>query len=96
MDGDTYLDPRVAGKVVSGFLAQKKLRGLREGDVLSERENEVLLRVAQGYSNREIAGQLGISVKTVESHKANLMAKLGLRSRAEIVRYALQQGWLAE
>ncbi|MBW2362048.1 MAG: response regulator transcription factor [Deltaproteobacteria bacterium] len=96
MAGDTYLDPRVAGKVVSGFLAQKKLRGLREGDVLSERENQVLLRVAQGYSNREIAGQLGISVKTVESHKANSVAKLGIRSRAEIVRYALDQGWLAD
>ena len=96
MDGDTYLDPRVAGKVVSGFLSQKKLRGSREGEVLSARENEVLLRVAQGYSNREIASQLGISVKTVESHKANCMAKLSLRTRAEIVRYALDQGWLTD
>ena len=96
MDGDTYLDPGVAGKVVSGFLGQKKPRGSREGDVLSERENEVLLRVAQGYSNREIAGQLRISVKTVESHKANSSTKLGLRTRAEIVRYALDQGWMAD
>ena len=86
----------MAGKVVSGFLEQKKLRGSREGDALTDREREVLLRVAQGYSNKEVAGQLTVSVKTVESHRANLMAKLGLHTRAEIVRHALQQGWLAE
>ena len=96
MTGGTYLDSAVAGKVVSGFLEQKKLKGSREGDALSAREREVLRHVAQGYTNKEIAAQLAISVKTVETHKANLMAKLGLNTRAEVVRYALQQGWLAE
>ncbi len=96
MAGDTYLDPAVAGKVVSGFLEQKKLRGSREGDALTDREREVLLRVAQGYSNKEVASQLTLSVKTIESHKANLMAKLSLHTRAEIVRYALQQGWMGD
>ena len=96
MAGGTYLDPGVAGKVVSGFLEQKKLRGSREGDALTDREREVLLRVAQGYSNKEVAGQLTLSVKTIESHKANLMAKLGFHTRAEIVRYALRQGWLGD
>ena len=86
----------MAGKVVSGFRGQRKSRGSRQGDVLSERENEVLLRVAQGYSTREVASQLGISVKTVESYKANSSAKLGRRTRAEIVRYALDQGWMAD
>ena len=62
--------------------------------MLTGREHELLLRVAQGYSNKEVAGQLTISVKTVERHKANLMAKLSLRTRAEIARYGLQQGWL--
>lgn len=94
--GGTYLDPAVAGKVVTGFVARKKLRGSREGDELSEREKEVLCDVAQGYTNKEIASRLQISVKTVETHKANLMEKLGLRGRAEIVRYALQQGWLQD
>jgi len=94
--GGTYLDPAVAGKVVSGFVEQKKVRGSRGGDDLSEREQEVLRYVAQGYTNKEIAEQLDISVKTIETHKANFMEKLGLRSRAEVVRYALQQGWLEE
>lgn len=58
------------------------------------REREVLCDVARGFTNKEIAARLQISVKTVESHKANLMEKLGLSGRAEIVRYALQQGWL--
>jgi len=95
MNGGTYLDPAVTGKVVSGFLDQKKLRGSREGGAITPREREVLVRVAQGYSNKEIASQLTVSVKTIESHKANLMAKLGLHTRAELVRYALEQGWLS-
>jgi len=92
--GGTYLDPAVAGKVVSGFLERKKLHGRREGDALSGREREVLSDVAHGFTNKDIAARLQISVKTVETHKANSMGKLGLRNRAEIVRYALQQGWL--
>lgn len=92
--GGTYLDPTVAGRVVSGFVERKKLRGERAGDELSAREREVLCNVAEGFTNKEIAARLSISVKTVETHKANLMEKLGLRGRAAIVRYALQQGWL--
>lgn len=92
--GGTYLDPAVAGKVVSGFIERKKVRGTRESDELSGREREVLGDVAQGYTNKEIATRLHISVKTVETHKSNLMEKLGLHSRAELVRYAIQQGWL--
>jgi len=92
--GGTYLDPAVAGRVVSGFVERKKLRGSRAGDELSGREREVLCDVARGFTNKEIAARLRISVKTVETHKANLMEKLALSGRAEIVRYALQQGWL--
>jgi two-component system response regulator NreC len=94
MRRETYLDPSVAGKVVTGFLERKKLRGSRVGDVLSERESAVLLRVAQGYSNKEVATQLGISVKTIESHKANAMAKLGFHTRPEIVQFVFNQGWM--
>jgi two-component system, NarL family, response regulator NreC len=53
-----------------------------------------MLRVARGFSNREIAEQLGISVKTVETHKLRSMEKLGLRTRADIVQFALRRGWL--
>ena len=63
---------------------------------LSDREKEVLVRLAWGYSNKEIAGELGLSVKTVETYKVRIGEKLGLKSRPDIVRYALRQGWLAD
>ena len=64
------------------------------GKELSERERQVLGRLAWGYSNKEIAGSLELSVKTVETYKARIHEKLGLRSRTEMVQYALRQGWL--
>jgi two-component system response regulator NreC len=94
--GGTYLDPTLAGKVVGGYLGKGRLRGTQQGHELSDREAEVLRLVAWGYTNKEIAAYLSISVKTVESHKANLMDKLDLKSRVEMVRYALRQGWLRE
>jgi DNA-binding NarL/FixJ family response regulator len=60
----------------------------------TERESEVLRLIASGYSNKEIAGRLSLSVKTVEAHKANAMRKLGLGGRIDIVKYAVLQGWL--
>jgi two-component system response regulator NreC len=61
---------------------------------LSEREKEILAWTAKGYSNKEIAEHLIISVKTVESHKSNLMEKLGLKTRPELVKFALKKGLL--
>jgi DNA-binding NarL/FixJ family response regulator len=61
---------------------------------LTPRETEVLCFIAQGHTNREIAGLLHLSVRTVESHRANLRAKLGLQSRVDLVRYAVEQGLL--
>jgi DNA-binding NarL/FixJ family response regulator len=88
--GDVYVDPRVASKVVVPV-------GPRSGSApsLSEREAEVLRAVAQGYSNKEIAGQLTLSVRTVETYKARSMEKLGLRNRVDIVRYATEHRWLS-
>jgi DNA-binding NarL/FixJ family response regulator len=94
--GGVYLDPALAGKVVGGYLGKRRLRGASQRSDLSEREIEVLQLVAWGYTNKEAAGYLSLSVKTVETHKANLMEKLDLKSRVEIVRYALRQGWLRE
>lgn len=94
--GETYLDPMAASKVVNSYVRQKSARVRARRDTLTEREEEVLRLVAQGYINKEIAAQLDISVKTVETHKSNFMDKLSLRSRAEIVRYALTQGWLQD
>jgi two-component system, NarL family, response regulator NreC len=62
----------------------------------TDREEEVLRLIAWGYSNKEIASRLELSVKTVEVHKANAMKKLGMKSRIDIVRYALLQGWLQD
>jgi two-component system, NarL family, response regulator NreC len=69
-------------------------KGDPQGKPLSEREMEVIALVANGYTNKEIANKLAISVKTVESHKANSMQKLDLKSRAEIVDYARFRGWI--
>jgi len=63
-------------------------------ETLSEREKEILSLIAKGYSNKEIAEQLVISVKTVETHKSNVMEKLGLKTRPELVKYALKKGLL--
>src|SRR5215207_1503643 len=63
-------------------------------DALSAREREVLLRIAQGFSNKEIAAELALSVKTVETYKARVAEKLDLRSRVDMVRYAARKGWL--
>ena len=63
---------------------------------LSDRESAVVRLIAAGHSNKEIAGQLELSVKTVETYKARSLEKLGMHSRADLVRYALQRGWLQE
>jgi DNA-binding NarL/FixJ family response regulator len=92
--GKGYLDPEITSAVVGDY-AGRALRQAPHNPVsLSEREEEVLRLIAAGYSNKEIAAHLELSVKTVESHKANSMKKLGLRSRIDIVTFALLQGWL--
>jgi len=92
--GGSYLDPAITGQALSGYF------GRRAGSVgevyLSDRETEVLRLIALGYSNKEIAARLTLSVKTVEAHKANAMRKLDMTSRIDIVRYAMLQGWLQE
>jgi len=94
--GGVYLDPTLAGKVVRGYVSKPGLRGAPQSNKLSERETEVLRLVAWGYTNKEVASYLNLSVKTVETHKSNLMEKLDLKSRVQMVRYALRQGWLRE
>ena len=91
--GKAYLDSTLAQRVTSGFLAREG-RTNEAGAVLTDREAEVLRRIASGYSNKETAARLSLSVKTVEAHKANAMRKLGLKGRIDIVKYALLQGWL--
>ncbi len=94
--GGAYIDPTLAGKVLSSLMRQPSTKNASERSDLSERETEVLRQIAWGYSNKEIATQLDISVKTVETYKARLSEKLELKTRAEIVRYAARQGWLED
>jgi len=94
--GASYLDPQITGKVIGGYVSRKTRFNEEPAKELSEREREVLRLIAWGYSNKEVAARLDISVKTVEAHKANTMKKLGLKSRIDIIRYALLQGWLQD
>jgi DNA-binding NarL/FixJ family response regulator len=91
-----YLDTMLSHRVAGAFMARHARRGAAETPRITERETEVLRLMAVGHSNKEIAATLDISVKTVEVHKANVMRKLGLRGRIDIVRYAVLQGWLQD
>ena len=95
--GSTYLDPTAAAKLAAEMSRNKRLRTQEKPQsVLSQREEEVLRLVAWGHSNKEIARDLDVSVKTVETHKTNAMQKLGFTSRTDVVKFALVQGWLNE
>ena len=93
-DGGVYIDPMVAGTIVGHSLERQLARRARRRSRLSLREREVLQAIALGYTNKEIAAQLDVSVKTVETYKARSMEKLELGTRADIVRFALRRGWL--
>jgi two-component system, NarL family, response regulator NreC len=84
--GGSYVNPTLGARLVS---AEAKEQAEARADPLSEREHEVLRLLALGHTNQEIAKSLYISVRTAETHRAHIMQKLGLASRAELVRYAL-------
>ncbi|MHC0036167.1 response regulator [Pseudoneobacillus sp. C159] len=93
--GDAYLHPSATKRLMEEYLG-----GIKNGhapdsfQLLSDREKEVLTLIAKGFSNKEIAEQLVISVKTVETHKGNLMEKLQMKTRPELVDFALKKGLL--
>jgi two-component system response regulator NreC len=89
--GGRYVHPELGARLVD---AETEERRRAEEDPLSERESEVLRLLALGHTNQEIAKQLYISVRTAETHRAHIMQKLRLSSRAELVRYALSEGLL--
>ncbi len=97
VNGQTYLDPAITEKALAPMReGRRAARGATPKAFLTAREAEVLRLIALGYINKEVAAQLNLSVKTVEAHKANGMRKMGMKSRVDIVSYAMLQGWLQE
>jgi DNA-binding NarL/FixJ family response regulator len=93
--GGTAIDPQLAGDIVSRVIGWQSTSPDRPRAELSERETQVLRLIAWGHSNKEAAASLGLSVKTVEAYRATAIDKLQLRTRSDILRYALSQGWLS-
>jgi two-component system response regulator NreC len=96
--GGTFVDPSLANVLVQDVLAKRgtKARSTRPANILSDREQQVLKLVAQGYSSPQIAEQIFVSVKTVETYRSRIADKLGLRTRSDLVRYAVQMGLLTQ
>jgi DNA-binding NarL/FixJ family response regulator len=91
MRGDSFLYPSAVTTLVRDYV-ERASRGREEFDLLTPRELEVLKLIAEAYSNKEIAKELWISVKTVERHRQNILDKLGMRDRVELTRYAIRRG----
>ncbi len=97
MRGEVYIHPSLTKALLGNLIDQTRISvPTGSGLTLSERETEVIKAVARGHTNQEIAEKLALSVKTVETYRTRAMEKLGLSSRAALVRYAMEQGWLNE
>lgn len=92
--GDAYLHPSATKRLMEEYMGALRHGNADTFNLLSDREKEILTLVAKGFSNKEIAEQLVISVKTVETHKGNVMEKLQLKTRPELVQYAIKKGLL--
>ena len=92
--GDSYIDPALANLVISPYVGRNASRKQSRLGLLTQREQEVICLLAYGHTNTEVAEKLCISDRTVETHRTNIMGKLGLKSRAELVRFAIDNGLL--
>jgi DNA-binding NarL/FixJ family response regulator len=90
VQGGVYISNRIASIVISGWLGGRNGSNQAETEQISTREREILQLLAEGYSNREIADQLNLSLKTIETHRSNIMRKLGLHGIADLVLYAVR------
>jgi len=93
MEGKTYLSPSISGVVVDDYLHQLSKTTLSSSDVLTSREREVLQLLAEGKTTKQIALKLHISIKTVETHRRQIMEKLNIHSVAELTKYAIRKGF---
>jgi len=95
--GKRFISPMISEKVLEGFLeGAKTLKEVTSWSTLTSRERQVLKLIAEGHTNKEIAEDLFISVKTVETHRANLMRKLDLHSAAELTAFAAKKGLIVD
>jgi len=90
--GGIYLSPKIAGVVVEGFVKSDPCPEETEGAPLTDREREVLQRIAEGHSSKEIGAVFHISARTVDTHRQRLMDKLGLHTVAELTKFAIREG----
>lgn len=90
----TYFTSRIAQMVLDGYLEQKTSKANRRESLLTGREHEIVRLVAEGKSTREISSMLGVSAKTAETHRSNIMRKLKLHSTSELILYAIRNGIL--
>lgn len=94
--GKSFFSPAISRLLLEDYVRQLKQRGLEDSfHLLTDREREVLQLLAEGRSNKEVAAVLGVGLSTIETHRANLMQKLGLRNTAEIVLYAVRKRVIA-
>jgi DNA-binding NarL/FixJ family response regulator len=93
LEGKKYISPGIADQVMEGYIeGRKTLKAESDWDTITPRERQVLKLIAEGYANKEIAGLLHISVKTVEKHRSNIMSKLDLHSVSALTVYAMEKG----
>ena len=92
LNGGTYLSPKITGVVIDDYVKRLSTEYQPEGPVLTEREREVLQFLSEGKSTKQIAMQLHVSAKTIESNRRNIMDKLGINSVAELTKYAVREG----
>jgi two-component system, NarL family, response regulator NreC len=93
-EGKRYVSPTIFDRVVSGYVRKHVVARQHEADGLSDREREVLRRIAQGRRTREIARELSLSHKTIEKYRSNLMRKLGLKTATAVAAFAIAKGYL--
>ena len=92
MDGKTYINPQIASLVVESLVSQSTPSRRKAFSLLTEREREVLQHIAEGKSTKQIATDLSVSAKTIESHRRQVMGKLNIRNVADLTKYAIREG----
>ncbi len=90
--GDVFLYPTLAARLVNDYINRDETTAVADEEDLTPREKEVLIQIAEGLTNPEIAEELTISIKTVDRHRENIMRKLNLHSRVDLVKYAIRKG----